>query len=153
MNRGLTYTYKMLIWMLLWDPLTYLFHWGTRVLVISIIHYLFTLFSFDQTIDLFIIFHFFYLFIIFIIIINYLLKYVLFWLFIQFYFLFIIIIFIYLFFFYFFYYICIYIISGGSGGGLYKPSSDRYEWLYLINFWWTVYRILKVCVVATIQSW
>ena len=35
MNRGLTYTYKMLIWMLLWDPLTYLFHWGTRVLVLS----------------------------------------------------------------------------------------------------------------------
>ena len=33
MNRGLTYTYEMLIWMLLWDPLTYLFHWGTRVLV------------------------------------------------------------------------------------------------------------------------
>ena len=34
MNRGLTSTYVMLIWMLLWDPLTYLFHWGTRVLVI-----------------------------------------------------------------------------------------------------------------------
>ena len=33
MNRGLTSTYIMLIWMLLWDPLTYLFHWGTRVLV------------------------------------------------------------------------------------------------------------------------
>ena len=33
MNRGLTSTYITLIWMLLWDPLTYLFHWGTRVLV------------------------------------------------------------------------------------------------------------------------
>ena len=37
MNRRLTSTYIMLIWMLLWDPLTYLFHWGTRVLVIIII--------------------------------------------------------------------------------------------------------------------
>ena len=37
MNRGLTSSYIMLIWMLLWDPLTYLFHWGTRVLVIIII--------------------------------------------------------------------------------------------------------------------
>ena len=26
MNRGLTSTYRMLIWMLLWHPLTYLFH-------------------------------------------------------------------------------------------------------------------------------
>ena len=26
MNRGLTPTYIMLIWMLLWHPLTYLFH-------------------------------------------------------------------------------------------------------------------------------
>ena len=34
MNRGLTFTYIKLIWMLLWDPLTYLFHWGTRVLVV-----------------------------------------------------------------------------------------------------------------------
>ena len=33
MNRGLTSTYITLIWMLLWDSLTYLFHWGTRVLV------------------------------------------------------------------------------------------------------------------------
>ena len=37
MNRGLTSTYITLIWMLLWDPLTYLFHWGTRVLVLLII--------------------------------------------------------------------------------------------------------------------
>ena len=37
MNRGLTSTYIMLIWMHLWDPMTYLFHWGTRVLVIIII--------------------------------------------------------------------------------------------------------------------
>ena len=36
-KRELTTTYIMLIWMLLWDPLTYLFHWGTRVLVIIII--------------------------------------------------------------------------------------------------------------------
>ena len=37
MNRGLTSTYITLIWMLLWDPLTYLFHWGTRVLVLCLI--------------------------------------------------------------------------------------------------------------------
>ena len=37
MNTGLTSTYVMLIWMLLWDPLTYLFHWRTRVLVFFII--------------------------------------------------------------------------------------------------------------------
>ena len=37
MNRGLNSTYTMLICMLLWDPLTYLFHWGTRVLVLFII--------------------------------------------------------------------------------------------------------------------
>ena len=36
MNRGLTSTYIMLIWMILWDPLIYLFHWGTRVLVDNI---------------------------------------------------------------------------------------------------------------------
>ena len=36
-NRILTSTYITLIWMLLWDPLTYLFHWGTRVLVSLII--------------------------------------------------------------------------------------------------------------------
>ena len=33
MNKGLTSTYIMLIWMLLWHPLTYLFPRGTRVLV------------------------------------------------------------------------------------------------------------------------
>ena len=37
MKRGLTSTYIMLIWMLLCDPLTYLFHWGTRVLVLIIL--------------------------------------------------------------------------------------------------------------------
>ena len=37
MNRGLSSSYIMIIWILLWDPLTYLFHWGTRVLVIIII--------------------------------------------------------------------------------------------------------------------
>ena len=35
-NRRLTSTYIMLIWMLLWDPLTYLFHRGTRVLDIKV---------------------------------------------------------------------------------------------------------------------
>ena len=40
MNRGLTSTYIMLIWMLLWHPLTYLFPRGTRVLVSPIIKYL-----------------------------------------------------------------------------------------------------------------
>ena len=39
MNRGLTSSYIMLIWMLLWDPLTYLFHWGTRTLHVNIMDY------------------------------------------------------------------------------------------------------------------
>ena len=53
MNRGLTSSYIMLIWMLLWDPLTYLFHWGTRVLVFVIysltIRTLFESFAFEPS--------------------------------------------------------------------------------------------------------
>ena len=37
MNRRFTSTYIMLIWMLLWHPLTYLFPRGTRVLVLLLI--------------------------------------------------------------------------------------------------------------------
>ena len=44
MNRGLTSMHIMLIWMILWHPLTYLFHWGTRVLVCMVFAEMWTTF-------------------------------------------------------------------------------------------------------------